>query len=322
MNIKIKVKEIFFNCLGYIVVAVTCGLYVFTTLFVLTPTNKDIWQIIGEGILAFCLGISTHYLLGVQGVINAMKDEAVVNTMSLYSQTVVKISGKINKLGDWCHDKNVKTYERQRRKILARAGLRYEDCFDSNGIAKSITIISNEKPIIVNEEALKDKSKRKNEQFRINQLKKENRRHRKEYNLKCRCYQEAVSLKLSELYSSNLTSEGGKKDDPNYLGATIGEYLTKSSSKALIARALLAVVFGIYGVALIADFTWASLIWTGFQICVFLCLGIINMQMSYLFITGDYRGRIIKKIDNLEEFDADMKIVNEIKEVEENVEIH
>lgn len=299
-----KVKEILSNCFGYIIVGITCVLYILTTVFILNPSGKTLGQIIGEGILAFCMGVSINHLLSVQGIINAMKTELVDKTMKLYAKTVEKISVIINKLGDWCHKKNLITYKRQRIKILARAGLKYDDCFYEDGTAKSFVSTCVIEPIIKDKEKLKNKMTRQSEKIRIKNLKRKNKDAKKEDKYKCKCYWLAVKLKLSELYPNDLTSEGGKKDDPNYLGQTINEYLTISSIKDIVAKICLAIVFGIYGIKLIESFSWVNLIWTGFQICTFLCFGLIKMRMSYMFITNDYRGRIIKKIDNLEEFDA------------------
>ena len=68
-----KTKEILSNCFGYIIVAITCILYILTTVFVLNPSGKTIGQIIGEGILAFCMAVSINRLLSMQGILNAMK---------------------------------------------------------------------------------------------------------------------------------------------------------------------------------------------------------------------------------------------------------
>lgn len=40
---------------------------------------------------------------------------------------------------------------------------------------------------------------------------------------------------------------------------------------------------------------------------IFVLVGSINMYNSYLFITGEYRGRIVKKISHLEMFDNYVK---------------
>ena len=43
-------------------------------------------------------------------------------------------------------------------------------------------------------------------------------------------------MKLTELYPNDLTSEGGKKDDPNNLGPTINDYMTVDSIKTWIRK--------------------------------------------------------------------------------------
>lgn len=301
-----KTREILKNCFGYIIVAITCALYILTTVFVLNPSGKTLGQIVGEGMLAFCMGISINHLLSVQGVLNAMKDDMVIKTMNLYAKTVEKISENINKLGEWCYQKNSITYYRQRVKILAKAGLKYTDCFYEDGTSKNYVSTCVQEPIIKDNNKLKNKATRNSEQIRIANLKRKNKDAVVDDKFKRKCYWRAVKLKLSELYPNDLTSEGGRKDDPNYLGQTINEYLTVSSIKDIVAKICLAVVFGVYGIKLIENFSFINLIWTGFQICTFLCFGLIKMQKSFMFITNDYRSRIIKKIDNLEEFNADI----------------
>ena len=166
-----KIKEILLNSFGYIVVFITCILYILTTVFVLNPTGKELGQIIGEGILSFCMGVAINYLLNIQGILNGMNSKPVLATMTSYSKAVVNISDNINKLGDWCHQKNLITYKRQRIKILAKAGLKYEDYFYEDGTAKSFDLIHEEKPIIKNKEKLKYKNYRKAEKLRIKNLK-------------------------------------------------------------------------------------------------------------------------------------------------------
>lgn len=280
-----KAKEILSDILGYIVIAITCALYVLTAIFTLNPTGKSIWQIVGDGLLVFCMGVTLDHLFSIQGVVNGMKTKIVNSTMVLYGQTVEKINGIINKLGDWCSDKNRKTYEAQRTKILSRAGLRYKDCFEEDGTAKPY--VSDYEGKIANADKRKAKRLKKEEKFRND------------------CYWNAVKLKLSELYPNTLTSEGGKKDDPSNLGKTINEYMAVDSVKTWVAKIFFAFVLGIYGITLIADFSWLELLWRAFQICLFTVFGIIKMKKSTMFITNDYRGRIIKKIDFLEEFYVD-----------------
>lgn len=315
-----KTKEIISSIFGYLIIIFTCVLYVLTAIFALNPTGKTLWQIIGDGIIVFCMGITMDHLFSIQGIVNGMKSKIVNSTMILYGTTVEKINSYINKLGEWCHKKNKKTYKEQRTKILSRAGLRYEDCFNEGGIAKPFVSTLVEKPIFFDKKNCKDRVALKNEKIRIKSLKRENKEAKNEDKFKRKCYWKAVKLKLTELYPNDLTSESGKKDDPNNLGPTINDYMTVTSIKTWITKIFFAVVLGVYGISLIKEFSWIELLWRAFQICLFAVFGIVKMRKSTMFITNDYRGRIIKKIDNLDEFYADLKVTVQANEliVQEN----
>ncbi len=303
-----KVKEFFSDFLGYLLVAITCALYVLTTVFALNPTGKTLGQIIGDGLLAFSMGMSIDRLMSMQGILNAMKTKVVNDTMRLFGLTVEKVSDIINKLDDWCYKKNLDTYRRQRTKILARAGLKYDDCFESDGTAKPFVYSIREQPIGVDEERLKNPLTREAEKMRLKINARIHKEAKKDAEYKSKCYWKAVRLKLTEIYASDLTSEGGRQDDPNYLGLTIKEYLASDGVKTLLARAVLAIVIGIYGIEIISNFSVINLMWRLFQIFIFLMFGLIKQRKSYMFITNEYRGRIIKKIDRLEEFYADARV--------------
>ncbi len=306
-NIKEKLSEVF----GYILVAITCGLYVLAQIFIISPTGKTIGQILGEGVVSFFIGITINRLFTIQGVQNGKQTTEMASTMALYGSTVEKISCNINKLGEWCHKTNHETYQRERTKILARAGLKYDECFHEDGTAKPFISKYENRPVIKNKELLKDKKSRIPELIRIRNLRRENKETKKEDNYKRKSYWQAVKLKLTELHPSDLTSEGVKNNDPNYLGKTINSYLTESSVKSIVLKIFLSIVFGYYGLSLADGFSWSNLIWAGLQIFIFLVLGFFAMRKSFMFVTNDYRSRIIKKIDNLEEFDADIKTKGE-----------
>lgn len=116
-------------------------------------------------------------------------------------------------------------------------------------------------------------------------------------------YHKAVNLKLTALSGGELTSEGGKQQDPFYFGRTKAQYETQRGLADVISKFGTAIIFGVYGVELIKDFSYANLIWTTLQVAIFLVMGVIKMYRSYLFVTDEYKGRIWKKIDNLQKFD-------------------
>lgn len=275
-----KVKDFFKNNIGYFIVGLVCVIYIATALITVTETGKTISQIIADGAIVLFLGLFINRIFDLQGMMNGDRDERVQNTVRLHGETVVRISPYIDRLDDWCEIKNKEVLKIQRTKILAGAGMKYDDFFDKDGVAKTFTPDS---------EKLKNKLTRGDELHRI------------------KCYRKALRLKLTPLTASALTSEGGRKQDPYYLGRTKAQYETRAGVKDLIAKIGLACIFGYYGVELVRDFSYAALIWTSLQVGIFLAMGVIKMYLSYMFVIDEWRGRVIKKIDNLQAFENYIK---------------
>ena len=179
MSDKNKAKEILSNIFGYLLIVATCALYVLTAVFILNPTGKTFWQAIADGFLSLGIGITLDHLFRQQGLISGLKSASLTKTMILYGSTIEKINDYINKLGDWCVNKNRRTYKEQRTKILSRAGLRYQDCFHDDGTAKPYFADFEEIPIVKNREKLKDRTTRKSEKIRIKSIKRKNKEAKK-----------------------------------------------------------------------------------------------------------------------------------------------
>ena len=88
MTDKSKAKEILSNIFGYLLIVVTCALYVLTAVFILNPTGKTFWQSIADGFLSLGIGITLDHLFRQQGLINGLKNENLLKTMTLYGKTI------------------------------------------------------------------------------------------------------------------------------------------------------------------------------------------------------------------------------------------
>ena len=279
MNFKGIKKGITQN-LGYIAVALVCLIFMLTAFLEMGKTGKTIGEIITDSAVFFFLGCLVTRMLDLQGLSEGERDERVIKTLELHGATVDRISPYIEELDLWCDKKNRETMKMQRSKILACECMRYGDCFEADGIAK---------PFVFNEDNAKNKHLRR----------AENRRYR--------CYLKAVHLKLTPLTASDLTSEGGRAEDPNYLGRTKAQYESQTKTWDIVMRLGCAFVFGYYAVDILQDFSYANIIWRALQVAMLLLMGSIRRNMSYSFMTDEYRARIIKKIDQMQKFQNDMK---------------
>ena len=279
MNIK-GIKKVITQNLGYIAVALVCLIFMLTAFLEMGKTGKTIGEIITDGAVFFFLGCLVTRMLDLQGLSEGERDERVIATLKLHGETVEGISAHMEDLDDWCDNKNEAALKMQRKKILARECLRYDDCFEADGIAK---------PFVFDESRMSNKLLKRQEKRRYY------------------CYLKAVRLKLTPLSASDLTSEGGRADDPNYLGRTKAQYESQTRYWDIFMRLGTALVFGYYAVDLLDDFSYANIIWRALQVAMLLLMGAIRRNMSYSFMTDEYRSRVIKKIDFLQKFKNDMK---------------
>lgn len=264
--------------MGYLSIFSLCSVYILTACLTVDKTGKSVTQIIADGSIAFLVGMLINRLFDLQGIMMGEKNERVLATISLHGETVDRISPFLDHLSAWCDWQNAENYRIQRTKILARYGLRYVDCFDEEGLALPYF------PSAAHSFAKKRIERRK-----------------------LRGYHKAVRLKLSSLDPGELTSEGGKTDDPFYLGRTKSQFERQTNFSEILVKLGLAVLSGYYGVRLIDDFNYVNLIWTVLQVLLFVSLGAIKMYKAYLYITDEYRARVIKKIDNLQKFENFIK---------------
>ena len=283
-NFNDRVRAFLHKNAGYLIVLLVSLAYIATAVLGIDESGKSVMRIIGDGAIAFMVGFAINLILGLQGIMNGERDEEFLATLAIHGETVYKITPYIEDLDEWCNKKNAENLKSQRTRILATEGLKYSDCFDNDG---AVIIRENEE------------SDSKNEA--------EERR--------AKCLQRAINLELTPLSAGELTSEGNKSTDPYDFGRSKEKYEKQTGKRELVTRILTALVFGYYSVSLLSDFSYVNLIWNFLQVTIFVITGTIKMYNSYLFITGEYRGRIVKKVNTLEMFYNDIKK----KEQTENV---
>lgn len=274
-----KIRDFIHKYIGYLIVALVSAVYICTAFITIQATGKSPGKIIADGAIAFLLGFFITSMLDVQGIMNGERDERYIATLNLHRETVEKISPCIDRLDEWCSEKNKENLKTQRIRILATEGLKYSDFFTDEGNAKEYKFKLNKS----------DKKSNK-------QLYKQERRRRA-------CYLKALRVKLKAISAGELTSEGCKVENPYYFGRTKEQYERQGGIKNLVSKLGTALIFGYYGAQIIQGANYANVVWYGLQVASFVLVGSISMYNSYMFITGEYRGGIVKKIHSLEMFD-------------------
>ena len=274
-----KVKEFFKRNVGYFIVAFVCIVYIATGLLTIQETGKTILQIIADSVIILSLGVFINRVFDLQGMLNGDREQDVIDTIKKHSDMVIDISSDIDRLDDWCKIKNDNALRLTRIKILAPSGLKYEDCFDEAGVG-------------IGYKPTKD----------LKELRKSDKVEYKKEKLKIKLYDKALRAKITNLNSNILTSEGGKEGDPNYLGRSKRQYETRSTLWDTFSRVGIALIFGYYGVGLAENFSYVNLIWQLFQVSLFLVMGVVKLYQSFMFVKDEFKGRIQKKTNILQEF--------------------
>lgn len=274
-----KLRDLIRNNIGYLAVAVVCLAYIATAFIQFEENNKTVARIIADGVVAFLMGILINRIFDTQGIMNGEREAKVQKTVQLHNQIVDNISPYMDQLDDWCEMKNAEALMRGRRQYLSRYGMRYRDYFEEDGTAKEF----------------------------VHKTHFANRRERKQETLRFYRFRHALNLKLTRISAGILISDSGRDDDPFSMGRSKPQYAKDSAKKDTVTKILTAFVFGYYGVSLLSDLSYANLIWTVLQTGIFLLMGVIKLQQSFLFVTDEYRGRIIRKIDVLQLFEIWIK---------------
>lgn len=287
-----KIKELMKNAAGYGVILLISLGYIATAFITIEKSGKSVGRIIADGIVIFLIGIVINRAYELQGITEGDGNALVQSAVEHHVEMVDRVAPHIDKLDDWCDRKNREAMRAQRVRILAENGLRYDDYFDEDGMTREF---------VVNEAHLKNRYMRKFELKRI------------------RYYYKALSLRLTPLTSGVLTSEGGRYWDPYYLGRSKPEYTKDSSRSDVITKILLSALFGYFGIALLADWSIATLIWKTLQVAVFLVMGSLKKTKSYQYVTDEFRGRLTKKSNILQMFINDIGAPTEAGKETKNV---
>ena len=260
---------------GYFAVLLISIAYIVSSLVTIEKTGRSAIEIIGTSVLSFIVGTLITSSFRSIGVRKGDESDIMISTNELHGKTVEEITPYIDRLDAYCERENREALKKIRTKILAKAGLKYDDCFNENGVAIELTIDC-------------EKSASRAQKKRIKQKKS--------------AYNKAVHLKLKPLLASNLTSDGVSADDPFNFGASKKTYTAQKNITGTFSRVLTAVIVGYFSVSFATSIDYATLIWNALQIVMYIVGGVIQMYASYNWIVDDYRQSIIKKIDYLQKF--------------------
>lgn len=264
-----KVKDFIEGSVGYLAAALVAIAYVATGLLVPGINDKSPVDIVREGAVSFALGVAINFCLNLQGILKGKRSEKLEKTITAHGKAVEAIEPQIHRLDAWCAEQNDAALRRERARILTAAAMRYEDCFDAQGVPLDLDLSGLPEDV------------------------------RKERRAAMRA---AITLRITPISAASLTSEGGRPADPFYFGETVDEYQRRTNLKDAVSKLVIAAAFGYFSVDMVLNFDVAQLIWRVLYVTLLLSLGVAKLLRSYLFVVDTYRGNIVKRINYLQVF--------------------
>ena len=268
-----KTKSFVKSNVFFLVVATACLLYMARGFVEIVETGKTIPEILADGALSAIFGFLVSKLLSLQGIAKGEANPEVAATARLHGETVETISRYIDRLDEWCEMQSAQSLRIAQAKVLAVEGIAYDD------FVKGLYPVTVEGEVRFLPMAALSKPKRK-------------------------AIIKAKRVKLTPLTASSLTSDGGKNKDPYDFGIDKKKYEFRRDAKQWVSKAVCGLLFGYFGVKLIENWSWSSLIWTALQVAVIVLMGMISYLNAYFFVVDVDRHRVIRKIDILQKFEA------------------
>ena len=303
---KVKANAIGFakQNAGYMAVALLALIYIASALIQFGKSGKTIWTILADGTTALLLNVAVARLLSLQGILRGKQSGGYLATASLLAQVVKEAAPFVGRLDAWCKRKTAEALRELRERILLGGGLKYEDCFDADGVALPLPLREIPKELLPPEGKKKMSAADKLVEARRKERLKEwasSEKMRKD------CYDRAVAASITPLIGNTLTGLRVKVEDPFDFGKDVPEYIVSSAKSGMIWRIVCMCVFGYFGVDLVRDFSGEVMIYRALQVAVALAFGVVQMYLSYLYVVEERRGNDIKKIDYLQMFLSDMR---------------
>lgn len=306
---KNKFKTFIKNNFLYFIIAFACLAYIAYGLVKIETSGKTIIEIIGQGAVIFFVSYLICRLFSMQGLLSGDRKDEVIKTNQLHAKCVADIDCKINEMDEWCDEENVKALKKMRQQILNREGLKYDDCFDSEGVARELSfpheelvyIRKDDKGNVIETLNAKQFKEKYFEKYKVE--KKKNKAFNKRQDAKHKAYLKAIRVKITPLSTDAITATTVRTEDPHNFGMDRRQYQKKEACSDLISKAIMGIIFAYFVPSFI--FGWAYFISALIQVAIFLLFGAIKWVQSYYFASEDLRKRTVKQINYIQRFKCD-----------------
>jgi hypothetical protein len=293
-TLKQTLKNVFGFNMSTVTVLAICGILTATAIFEPTKTGASLYEIIVNSLTTYISTMAINSLMRDKSIRDAFELQSVQDVIRDFEKRVKRVvdHNEMEDLDRWCDEKNKANYEAQRKRILSAVGLDYKDFFeDGEYTGKEIHMpkfcfgFSRAWWLAVRQS---------------------------------KAVAKARYLRLSEISAQMLTTEGDDANDQYRMGRDVHTYKAQTAKSQARSKIGLAVIWGYYTAAVIANFSIINLALKIIQVVFALVAGSMDYITTTGYVTNELMGRYTKKTRILDQYHgsrmegADRINVNEV----------
>jgi len=281
-SIKKNITAILLD-VGIVGVAVA---YIFYNILDFHKTETDPWRLLMKGLVGIFVGVGLKWMLGEKGLIKGHNDPQFTRPKDTFYDRTETAVPYIDKYDEFVNKERIEKTYRNRKIHLNNYKMKYETFFDENGdyIEHEIWTPRQKAKFLKNPY---DDSKELPENVVVLYFRQR------------LCLKKCVRL---QIFVPDVFSDYGDAIAEDEKAPKTENSVRRKNTRSNFVSAVIFAMIGVYFVPDILDFSWAAIIWSIFQVFMWLAFGIINFYQNYTFVVIDEVKQINKKDKLLTKF--------------------
>lgn len=285
ISLKKNITSILLD-IGIIGVAVA---YVFYNILEFHKTDLDPWRLLMKGLVGVFVGVGLKWMLGEKGIIKGHNNEQFTRPKEHFDNRTEKAVPYIDKYDAFEEKERTEKIYRNRKIHLNNYKMKYETFFDENGdyIEHEIwTPRQRDKWLKQTKKSVIDFGE-EHEDVIVLDLRQR------------LCLRKCIKL---QIFVPNVFDDYGNSITDDEKPQKTERDIRKQNTRNNFVSAVVFALIGVYFIPDIMNFTVAGIIWSIFQVFMWLAFGIINFYKNYTFVVIDEVKYIGKKDKLLTKF--------------------
>ena len=261
-------------------------IYVFYNILDFHKTETDPWRLLMKGLVGIFVGVGLKWMLGEKGLIKGHNDKTFTRPKEAFDERADNSVPYIDRFDDFAEKERIEKVLRNRKIHLNNYRMKYETFFDENGdyIEHEIWTPRKAKKYFKNPY---DDTKELPENVIVLDWKQR------------WCLRKCVKL---QIFVPNVFSEYGDTVAQDEKPEKTEQEIRRKNTRSNFISAVIFAMIGVYFVPDILNFSWAAIIWSIFQVFMWLVFGIMNFYQNFTFVIIDEVKTIAKKDKLLTKF--------------------